>query len=250
MTEHMQLVIYSEAKVEDSLKLNYRLFSFYNHDIHIDQGYLEGGRGGTDSYGFGASVYDACIVLSRYFESQPSIDFNNLSVLEIGCGPGLNSLSICIGKTPSLVVCTDGDEKSLTLSRTNKEKNKDVIKNEDRLQIQLLRWEVEEDHHAALDVNNNNKYDVIIASDVIACPYKENYIHLLNVFDTLLSTASDSAIYMSYQQRNFEEKAFLLAFEKLFDIYYVENDELPKDFQCREAAMPIRLFKATRKKEK
>ena len=114
------------------------------------------------------------------------------------------------------------------------------------MRVQLLRWEESSDHQHTLAINNNHKYDIIIASDVIACPYKEHYNDLLQTFDRLLT--DDGHIYMSYQIRHYEEKVFLNAFNTLFDCEYVHNEALPKDFQYREAAMPIRLFKARRKK--
>lgn len=72
------------------------MFSFFGSSLRLRQAWAPGGKGGTD-IGFGASVYDASIVLSYYLESQPSVVHNKV-VLDLGCGPGLVSLvSACAG---------------------------------------------------------------------------------------------------------------------------------------------------------
>lgn len=86
-----ELVIFSHYNpFVDALQLEERHFSFFDSQLRVRQAWTPGGKGGTD-IGFGASVYDASIVLSYYLESQPMV-VRDKFVLELGCGPGLVSL--------------------------------------------------------------------------------------------------------------------------------------------------------------
>ena len=86
------------------------------------------GKGGTE-IGFGASVYDCSIVLSEFLKLSTENGDNHStsivagkSVIELGCGPGLNSI-IAILAGAALVYCSDGDDASVELARENFEGN-------------------------------------------------------------------------------------------------------------------------------
>jgi ribosomal protein L11 methylase PrmA len=79
------------------------------------------GKGGTE-IGFGASVYDSSIVMSEFLQ-EPGDDSSSSivagkSVVELGCGPGLNSITATLARA-AFVYCTDGDDASVELAREN-----------------------------------------------------------------------------------------------------------------------------------
>ena len=95
-SDSQELVVFSHCNpFVDSLQLDERFFSFFNSPLRIRQAWEPGGKGGTE-IGFGASVYDASIVLSYYLESQPDI-IRDKVVLDLGSGPGLVSLVAALG---------------------------------------------------------------------------------------------------------------------------------------------------------
>jgi len=64
------LVIFSHASpYAESIKLESRIITISDKDILMKQQWKDGGRGGT-TLGFGASVYNASIVLANFIESK------------------------------------------------------------------------------------------------------------------------------------------------------------------------------------
>jgi len=108
------------------------------HDkfLTLSQRMKRDGKGGTDrGLGFGAAVYDSAVCLAlalsdltflrEMFRGTGITTTENLSVLELGCGPGLVGLSLaCQSHSWGNVIITDGDEGSVVLTVENLKKNK------------------------------------------------------------------------------------------------------------------------------
>lgn len=79
------------------------------------------GKGGTE-IGFGASVYDSSIVMSEFLQEPVLVGGDShvagKSVVELGCGPGLNSIAATLARA-AFVYCTDGDDASVELAHEN-----------------------------------------------------------------------------------------------------------------------------------
>lgn len=236
----MELVVYNEAKVESSLELPFRLFSFFDKDIKIIQKWLPDGHGGT-KIGFGASVYDCSYVLSSYIENKSNIVFNK-SVIEIGCGPGLTSIVTALAGA-RIVVCTDGDDQSIRLAKENVLLS--GVNNNNNQQystmVQLLLWGNENHLTEAINNNSNKQFDVIIASDVAALPYAEHFDLLLETFIKLLSPSG--FVYLSYQRRHSEEDLFFQKVNKYFNVIQCSKDNIHKDFRDRKDIFIFQLDK-------
>lgn len=257
----MALVVYSEARVADSLKLDSRQFNFFGKEISIKQGYEEGGKGGTD-IGFGASVYNGSFVLSDYVRNHTYI-VRDKNTIELGGGPGLLSIVSMMANARS-VLCTDGDEISVKLAQENIELNFGD-KMHSQCGTQRLLWGDGRDIDAALKLLNKTpctgkdskqvvnaptdsypgvtvKYDTILASDVVAVPYEKAYNDLIRTFDALL--ADHGTIWLCYQRRHASEQRFFELFNSSFTVTEIPQVELHKDFQ--DTVTPLKLFCAVR----
>lgn len=83
-------------------------------EIHIQQvqrGEVEG------TYGTGATVWPASVVLCKYMELHPLLLVNK-SVVDLGAGTGVTSLAAAMLGATS-VMCTDGCDKVVELARSN-----------------------------------------------------------------------------------------------------------------------------------
>ncbi len=73
MTDCNAIVVFTQASpFTDHLKLDERLFVFDNEKVIISQKWKPDSKGGTE-IGFGASVYEAAIVLAYYLERNEYI---------------------------------------------------------------------------------------------------------------------------------------------------------------------------------
>lgn len=69
------------------------------------------------TYGTGATVWPAAIVLMKYLEKNPEL-IKNKNIVDLGAGTGVTSVASAIlgAKT---VICTDGEENVVELAREN-----------------------------------------------------------------------------------------------------------------------------------
>ena len=189
----MALVVYNASiPATDGKLLSVRHFSFGQHVLKIKQITINDGKGGTE-IGFGGGVYDAAVVLCEYLYRNSHI-LECKTVIEIGSGPGL--VGILSSLLCSYCISTDGDNVSVSLAQEN-------IANNGRS-------------------DNTKNVDVIVASDIIALPYEEAFIELLQ---TLIKLATKSTvIVISYHQRHaeIENKCFSLL-KKYFSIDILER---------------------------
>ena len=150
-TSSTDVVLYNPAKIPITVTLTLpkRDFFFCHRKITIKQKWEPGGinalkqlsasyllyyfsvytigKGGTE-IGFGASVYDSSIVMSEFLQEPVDNNGDNnsssssivagKSVLELGCGPGLNSIAASLARA-AFVYCSDGDDASVALACEN-----------------------------------------------------------------------------------------------------------------------------------
>ena len=120
-------------------------------------------------------LWNACIVLTRYLESQMYInksDWNNLKVLELGAGAALLSLFSHIVMNASCV-CVTEQSTCLEYTKQNIRQNNHHI-NYDKLMIMELEW----GNKLFID-NKPQIFDIIIGCDITFNP---------NLLDKLLYT--------------------------------------------------------------
>ena len=233
------LVVFNYARVEDSLKLESREFTFFQQDLKIQQKWQEGGKGGS-SIGFGCSVYDCSFVLAKYMEEHPD-EIRGKHCVELGCGPGLTGIACSLAQ-PASLVATDGDDISVELTRENIKRNLALASEACMCTAERLLW----GDAADLQKFPLHSYDVVLAADVVALPYEGAYKALMDTMQHLL--APHGSLWLCYQQRHVSEKGgFFTAFHQEFHVQRIEQQDLHKDFQ--NTLVPIQLFKATRKQD-
>eukprot|EP01039_Chlorochromonas_danica_P005687 gene5687-6271_t len=199
----------------NTLSLPERLFSIHGSTIRLAQRYCSDGKGGTE-LGFGASVYNCSIVLSKYLE-QIGEQVQGKAVLEIGCGPALVSVTAaCLGA--AAVVATDGDELSVSLAAENLQNNRAAYDATlSSCQAVRLLWADEGDISRASGLFAS--YDGphwVVASDVVAVPYETSYSDLISTLVSLCRP--QTTLLLCYQRRHSSEQSFFHALEKYFQI--------------------------------
>ena len=246
------LVVFNFSRL-DGLRDESRHFTFARRSFVLHQAYKSDSKGGTD-IGFGGSVYNGAFVLSSFLESVPDLIIDK-NCIEIGCGPGLVSIA-ALALGANKVVCTDGDPISVDLAQLNIEKNctaKEIHRG--KIVTKKLFWgniaEIRECEslltkkciHGSVK-EKRPQFDVVLAADVVAYPYKEAFGPLVETFEALASERT--VIYLCYQRRHRVEDEF---FEKLkrhnFHTEAVERDFIHPDFRSNPVCM-VSIFKISR----
>jgi predicted nicotinamide N-methyase len=219
----------------ETIKLGERQVEIFGQLLRLAQGYENDGQGGT-GLGFGASVYNASIVLSLFVESQPQHVYSR-NVVELGCGPGLVSITAALARA-SCVVCTDGDQTSLTLAAENVSRNVDdsLVS---RISIRRLLWGDEEDLMSIQSLLKSELTTIVLASDVVAPPYIKSYNALIATM--LRLTSKGGYVLMSYQRRHSSDDIFWRKFSKVFTVEEISRELIHPDFRMS----PISILKAT-----
>lgn len=204
----------------DALRDATRWFPIAAKRLRIDQGWKPDGRGGT-SIGFGASVYDAAVLLALYLESHKD-DVLGKRVIELGCGPGLVGIAAAHCGAKSVVI-TDGDPASVALTQRNIELN--GLPSEVTTECRAAEYLWGDDGSPV----NDEDYDVILGADIVACPYADAFESLLKSFKALAH--ANTLLLLAYKLRHGSEQAFFAQFENEFDVRQVDTSELHQDFQ-------------------
>lgn len=219
----------------DALRDATRWFPLAGTRVRIDQGWKPDGRGGT-SIGFGASVYDAAIMLSLYLENHKDDVFGK-RVVELGCGPGLVGIAAAHCGAQCVVI-TDGDAASVALAQKNIELN-GLPSAACECYAQQYLWG-EQEHPVVV---HNAPFDVILGADIVACPYAGAFESLLQAFRELAD--SSTLLLLAYKLRHGSESSFFAAFESEFDVEQVDSSEIHADFQQGD----ILLYRARLRKD-
>lgn len=238
------VVVYSHARV-DGLSLDSRNFDFCGQRIEIKQRWDADKKGGT-KIGFGASVYNGAFVLSSFVESHPDLVLGKRCI-ELGSGPGLVSV-VAMKAGAKKMLCTDGDSISVSLALENIKLNCSVKQvHRGLIQSKKLYWGNNEDLQSCVSSFDGGEIDVILASDVVALPYREAYEALLDTFDAL-STPQVTTIYLCYQRRHKSEDDFFTALYSRCHVEEVEKEHIHEDFR-ENAVSPMRIYKIRTWKE-
>lgn len=227
-------------------------------DIHQDPS-------GIWSGGIGATVWDAGIVLSKYFEKNYKSLIENKSILEIGSGTGLvGMISIKLGANALLF--TDKDcaipllnknlfENFYKFYSIKKEEQQDDNKSNDDQKEQCLilskelTWDDDKELKALQDFMKKHYYkfdsmfDYIIIADCIA--WKELYKALIYALSSIVNFIATNnkngnipSIIMSYEIRKPEEEKEFFDLLKEIDWKYekvkLDQDNMDPMYLCDE----------------
>lgn len=162
-------------------------FVIGQHSLRVRQvqrGEVEG------TYGTGATVWPASMVLLKYLEKNPGL-VSNKSVVDLGAGTGLTSIAAAVLGAKH-VVCTDGTDCVVQLAQDNVN-------------------QVPGDISSIIDVRKywwgdgsfqNETFDVVLVSDCVL-PKLYPIAPLVAAFDDLLGR--DSVAIVSYEHRYFPD---------------------------------------------
>eukprot|EP01080_Neovahlkampfia_damariscottae_P003035 gene3035-5045_t len=189
----------------------------------------------SDDIEHGGSVWDAAIVLAKYFENEdifPKGYFSNKKILELGSGNGYLGLVLCLLEAKN-VLMTDRKnllpliEENIKINNFENEIGKRVFMKE-------LDWGV-----TKLD----EKFDIIVASD---CIYdkKEMWMEFAQALIDLAS--EDTLIIISYENRSDIDAGFFPFIKKKnFCVKKIEQEDLDEFWRCED----INVFHLTKKKK-
>ena len=223
------LVPFSHAsQFVDPLALSERVFTVRDVTIKIKQGMKRDGRGGT-LLGFGAAVYPSAILLTHFLDNHyPSGKLTGKTVLELGCGVGMCGIAACVcgaGK----VIATDGDERSVELTLENIERNKQAFQSESQIFAEKLAWADKSDTARVADLVGSGGVDLIIGSDIAACPYAEALPLLLECLLTFCGPST--TIIMTHKDRNVVEESFWSMAKEHFVVTSLPRSLIHPDFR-------------------
>ena len=187
------------------------------------------GKGGT-ALGFGAAVYPSAIVLAHFLDVHyPRHQLEGKTVLELGCGVGFCSLAagMCAGKGTK-VIATDGDQGSVQLTLDNIEANAHALQKGAEVSAARLRWADPSDTARVAGMVGPGGVDLIIGSDIAACPYADALPLLL---DCLLAFCrKDTTILLTHKDRNVVEESFWTLARQHFVVTSLPRAMLHPDF--------------------
>jgi predicted nicotinamide N-methyase len=166
--------------------------------------------------GTGATVWDSCMVLAKYFETAHQ-SYSPKLILELGAGTGL--LSIVLGHLypNSRIVSTDLSSVVPLLQHN--------IDNSNLQNIECKEFDVTSQEQ--LDFVP----DLIVMSDLITWP--ELYEPLVNTLGRI--AGKDTKVVFSHESRNFEKEAHYYArLSKYFSFRHLNPNELDPVYQSED----------------
>lgn len=232
----------------DPLSLPVRVFTVNDATVHIKQSMNRDGRGGTE-LGFGAAVYPAAIVLAHFLDMHyPRRHLVGKTVLELGCGVGFCAIAAALCGAAK-VIATDGDRGSVELTKEN------ILNNADKLacvssaavtpelNAVKLRWADTSDTARVSDMigigAKGGGADLIIGSDITACPYAEALPLLLECLLTFCG--EQTTVLLTHKDRNVVEESFWSMAREHFVVTSLPRAMMHPDFAEDEGLHITRL---------
>jgi len=174
----------------------------------------------------GATVWDAGLVLAKYFENTttfPVGHFKGKRVLELGAGTGV--VGIILAALGAKVLLTDRSH-LLPLLRENIQTNKC----ERRAKAETLEW--------GSDISSlSPPFDYVIASDVVAGCYSEDFPKLVKTLSDV--SDRDTKILLSYEMRGKKDLEFFQLLKEGFEYKKIPNSQLDPHWQSEDIGIFI-----------
>lgn len=149
----------------------------------VQRGEVEG------TYGTGATVWPASMVLLKYLEKNPFL-IQGKSVVDLGAGTGITSIAAAI-LGASRVVCTDGTASVVRLASDNVKHNSQRVGNV--IDVREYSWG---------DGSLKETFDVVLVSDCVL-PKLYPITPLMAAMNELMG--ADSVAIVSYEHRYFPD---------------------------------------------
>ena len=154
------------------------------HVRQVQRGEVEG------TYGTGATVWPASIVLIKYLEKNPALVLQK-SVVDLGAGTGVTSIAAAVLGSRH-VVCTDGTASVVQLAQDNVTHNAHYIPS-DTIDVREYWWG---------DGSISHTFDVVLVSDCVL-PKLYPIAPLVEAIDELCH--ANSVAILSYEHRYFPD---------------------------------------------
>jgi predicted nicotinamide N-methyase len=199
----------------------------------MQRGEIEG------TFGTGATVWPASLVLMKYLEKHPA-KVRHKSVVDLGAGTGVTSLAAAVLGAQQ-VVCTDGIESVVSLAldnvrRASQQQFRDNERNYDNIRVCQYWW--------GSGSLQNETFDVILVSDCVL-PKLYPIEPLVDALVELMK--SDSIAILSYEHRHYAQfhpaKKFQeLAASRGLKVHIVPSSELDSVYSLDD----IEIWEVTR----
>ena len=154
----------------------------------------------------GTVVWNSSLLLTRLLErlvATGSLSLSGKTVLELGCGTGLTSLTAAVLGAPR-VVATDGNPNVVELAQDNIVRNQSKLPPDSRVTALPLPWGL----LAALDFAETA--DLVLGSDLTY--YSGNWPALAETMATLVKRRNGMVLYLSLGHSGFNPNAELEGF--------------------------------------
>ena len=182
----------------------------------VQRGELEG------TYGTGATVWPAALVLVKYLERNPWL-LQGKKVADLGSGTGITSLaSVFLGA--STVICTDGEDSVVELAQSNVLHVQKELKNDEAQSFSLRNLFVQRYWWGDDSMKDHHDCEVVLVADCVL-PKLYPIAPLVRAIDDLLVSPSSVAI-LSYEHRYFPDYHPRSKFEELAAQHGLEVEQI------------------------
>jgi predicted nicotinamide N-methyase len=193
----------------------------------VQRGEVEG------TFGTGATVWPASMVLLKYLERNPQV-VDNKTIIDLGAGTAITSIAAAV-LGAKRVVCTDGTESVVKLAQENV--NQVPIDISSKIHVRKYCWGDGSDKKTI--------FDVVLVSDCVL-PKLYPIAPLVKALDDLMG--DDSVALLSYEHRYYQEydprsKFRELATRRGLDVHVVPLSEQDSIYSVDD----IEIWKVRRK---
>lgn len=206
----------------------------------VQRGEVEG------TYGTGATVWPAALVLVKYLERNPSL-LQGKKVADLGSGTGITSVaSVILGA--SIVICTDGEDSVVQLAQRNVEHVQQEWKDNELQYISSGKCSVQRYCWGDDSMKAHQDCEVILVADCVL-PKLYPIEPLVRAIDELLVSPTSVAI-LSYEHRYYPDYHPRSKFEELAThcgliVEQITGDQLDPVYNVDD----IEIWHVTRRKK-